>query len=149
MMGLIDFTYGQDDTKTASNDIFNSSQNVNSKTINLDDFTIENSFLRCALKNKRGDKVFSAEGKLKRIGEKLYRLNLKDECLTIKDMQFDGSVWMRGEKKIVAYPGSALYDIMAGDDRYERLVEDIIDSPSFLSAGYRLVVCGMIIKESW
>lgn len=43
----------------------------------------------------------------------------------------------------------ALYDIMAGDDRYERLVEDIIDSPSFLSAGYRLVVCGMIIKESW
>lgn len=141
MMGLIDFTYGQDDTKTASNDIFNSSQNVNSKTINLDDFTIENSFLRCALKNKRGDKVFSAEGKLKRIGEKLYRLNLKDECLTIKDMQFDGSVWMRGEKKIVAYPGSALYDIMAGDDRYERLVEDIIDSPSFFEC--RIQVSGM------
>ena len=140
MMGLIDYTYGQDDIHTASDVIFSSIQKANRNTINLDDFTIENSFLRCALKNKRGDKVFSAEGKLKRIGEKLYRLNLKDECFTIKDMQYDGSVWMRGEKKIVAYPGSALYDIMAGDNRYERLVEDIIDTPSFFEC--RIQVSG-------
>lgn len=35
----------------------------------------------------------------------------------------------------------ALYDIMAGDDRYERLVEDIIDSPSFFEC--RIQVSGM------
>ncbi|MBP3755938.1 MAG: hypothetical protein J6I61_01485, partial [Prevotella sp.] len=75
--------------------------------------------------------VFSADGKLKRIGDKLYRLNLKNECFTIKDMQFDGSVWVRGRKKIVAYPGSALYDEMGGDVRYERLVEEIVDTANF------------------
>lgn len=139
MMGLIDYTYGQDDNNTVSDHIFSSSQKYNTKAIILDNFTVVNSPLRCFLKNKRGDKVFSAEGKLKRIGEKLYRLNLKDECFTIKDMQFNGSEWMRGEKKIVAYPGSALYDIMASDDMYERLVEDIIDNPSFFECRVKVI----------
>ena len=123
-LGLIEYTYGQDDDTT-------SIQKSDQVAINLDDFIIENSFIRCSIKNKRGDKVFSAEGKLKRFNEKLYRLNLKKECFTIKDMQYDGSVWMRGDKKIVAYPQSALYGIIDGEVRYEDMIQDISDSQLF------------------
>lgn len=123
-LGLIEYTYGQDDDTT-------SIQRSNQAAINLDDFIIENSYIRCSIKNKRGDKVFSAEGKLKRFNEKLYRLNLKKECFTIKDMQYDGSVWIRGDKKIVAYPQSALYTIVGDEVRYEDLIQDIVDCQSF------------------
>ena len=123
-LGLIEYTYGQDDDTT-------SMQKSDQVAINLDDFIIENSFIRCSIKNKRGDKVFSAEGKLKRFNEKLYRLNLKKECFTIKDMQYDGSVWMRGDKKIVAYPQSALFGIIDGEVRYEDMIQDISDSQLF------------------
>lgn len=123
-LGLIEYTYGQDDDKF-------SIQESNQVAINLDDFVIENSYIRCSIMNKRGEKVFSAEGKLKRFNEKLYRLNLKKECFTIKDMQYDGSVWMRGEKKIVAYPQSALYGIIDGEVRYENMIQEITDSQLF------------------
>ena len=123
-LGLIEYTYGQDDDTT-------SMQKRNQVAINLDDFVIENSFIRCSIKNKRGDKVFTEEGKLKRFNEKLYRLNLKKECFTIKDMQYDGSVWMRGDKKIVAYPQSALYTLLDGEVRYENLIQEIADSQLF------------------
>ena len=133
-LGLMEYTYGQDDDGLAPaqvDRINTSSTEYSQRAVNLDDYTIENSFLRCVLKDKRGNRVFSADGKLKRIGEKLYRLNMKSECLTIKDMKFDGSVWMRGDKKIVAYPGSSLYDKLEGNVRYETMVEDIVDTPAF------------------
>lgn len=123
-LGLIEYTYGQDDDNTS---IHESNQVVT----NLDDFIIENSYIRCSIKNKRGEKVFSAEGKLKRFNEKLYRLNLKKECFTIKDMKYDGSVWLRGDKKIVAYPQSALYAILDDEVRYEDMIQDITDSLLF------------------
>ena len=123
-LGLIEYTYGQDDDNTS---IHESNQVVT----NLDDFIIENSYIRCSIMNKRGEKVFSAEGKLKRFNEKLYRLNLKKECFTIKDMQYDGSVWVRGDKKIVAYPESALYTILGDEVRYEDMIQDISDSQLF------------------
>lgn len=123
-LGLIEYTYGQDNDTT-------SIQESNLVAINLDDFIIENSFIRCSIKNKRGDKVFSAEGKLKRFNGKLYRLNLKKECFTIKDMQYNGSVWMRGDKKIVAYPQSALYGIINNEVKYENIIQDIADSQLF------------------
>ena len=123
-LGLIKYTYGQDDDNTS---IHESNQVVT----NLDDFIIENSYIRCSIMNKRGEKVFSAEGKLKRFNEKLYRLNLKKECFTIKDMKYDGSVWLRGDKKIVAYPQSALYAILDDEVRYEDMIQDITDSQLF------------------
>ena len=123
-LGLIEYTYGQDDDNT-------SIQDSNQVVTNLDDFVIENSFIRCSIKNKRGDIVFSAEGKLKRFNEKLYRLNLKKECFTIKDMQYDGSVWMRGDKKIVAYPQSDLYGVIDNDVKYENMIQEITDSQLF------------------
>ena len=123
-LGLIEYTYGQDDDAIYM-------QKSNHVAVNLDDFIIENSFIRCSIKNKRGDKVFSAGGKLKRLNEKLYRLNMKEECFTIKDMQYDGSAWMRGDKKIVAYPQSALYALLDGEVRYENMIQDIEDSQLF------------------
>lgn len=123
-LGLIEYTYGQDDDNTSIHE-------NNQVVTNLDDFIIENSYIRCSIMNKRGEKVFSAEGKLKRFNEKLYRLNLKKECFTIKDMKYDGSVWLRGDKKIVAYPQSALYAILDDEVRYEDMIQDITDSQLF------------------
>lgn len=123
-LGLIEYTYGQDDGTT-------SIQESSQVAINLDDFIIENSYIRCSIKNKRGDKVFSAEGKIIRFNEKLYRLNLKKECFTIKDLKYDGSVWMRGDKKIVAYPLSALYCIIDNEVKYENMIQDIADNQLF------------------
>ena len=67
-LGLIEYTYGQDDDNTSIHE-------NNQVVTNLDDFIIENSYIRCSIMNKRGEKVFSAEGKLKRFNEKL--------CMTV------------------------------------------------------------------
>lgn len=124
-LGLIEYTYGEEEDYPATK------QQSTQINIDLNDFTIENSFVRCSIRNKRGDRVFSEEGKLKRIGEKLYRLNLKSECFTIKDMRHNGAVWMKGEKKIVAYPYSALYGIINRIIKYEDIIEDIVDCQAF------------------
>lgn len=124
-LGLIEYTYGDEDNYPATK------QQSAQKDIDLNDYTIENSFVRCSIRNRRGDRVFSEEGKLKRIGGKIYRLNLKNECFTIKDMRYDGSVWMKGEKKIVAYPRSVLYGILDRVVKYEDIIEDIADCQAF------------------
>lgn len=123
-LGLIEYTYGQEE-KTSSVD------NADNKKFDEKDYTIENSFTRCSIKDKNGERVFSSEGKLKYINGRLYRLNQKAECFTLKDMQFNGEVWIKGDKKIVAYPRTELYRIMdQGIDNLDD-VEDIVDSLVF------------------
>ena len=46
-------------------------------------------------------------------------------------MLFNGSVWIKGTKKIVAYPQSELYQIIITAVDYSDEVEDIVDSPDF------------------
>ena len=121
-LGLIEYTYGQDDNSTKSLDSVESSQA---------DFAIENTFTRCYILNKHGEKVYATEGRLKYINSKLYRLNFKDECFTVKGMLYNGEAWMKGNKKIVAYPGSKLYPVIDAVYEYDRIVEDILDSPDF------------------
>ena len=134
-LGLINYIYGQEepimehDTTTHG-------------MVTEKDFTIENTSSRCYILNKNNEKVFSAEGKLKFILGKLYRLNLKNQCFTLKSMFFDGSVWMRGEKKIVAYPHSALYQILDKTIDYCEEVENVIDSPIFDN-------CRIKVKGAW
>ncbi len=123
-LGLIEYTYGQEDVNTET------FPEENDK-LDEKDFRIENSFTRCSILNKNGERVFSAEGKLKYIGEKLYRLNLKNECFTLKSMLFNGSEWLRGEKKIVAYPKAKLYSVMKESSDYCQIVEEIEDNPIF------------------
>ena len=121
-LGLIEYTYGQDEPAVIK---------PNGEPGSPDDFQIENDFTKAYILNKRGEKVFSTDGKLKRIGGKIYRINLKNACFTIKDMVFNGEVWMKGTKKIVAYPQTELYRIMDDVYDYGAAVEDIVDCSSF------------------
>ena len=127
-LGLIDYTYGQENSTLA-------------ESTKESDFSIENSFVRCFILNKRGERVFSAEGKMKFINGKLYRINLKNECFTVKSMTFNGEVWMKGAKKIVAYPQSELYKIIDNVSDYYDKIEDIDDQSSFKDC--RLKVNGL------
>ena len=133
-LGLIEYTYRQEEQESVNKDKI--------KKAEEDEFTIENSFTRCSIINKSGERVFSAVGKLKYINGRLYRLNQKNECFTLKSMQFNGEVWIRGDKKIVAYPQTELYRIMeyAIDDINR--VEDIVDSPVFED-------CKLKVKGIW
>ncbi len=121
-LGLIEYTYGQGESDETS---------PNVTSVNPDDFQIKNGFTKAYILNKQGDEVYSTDGKLKSIGEKIYRLNLKKECFTIKDMQHNGQVWMKGIKKIVAYPWTELYKIMDDAYDYSEAIEDLFDSSSF------------------
>ena len=121
-LGLIKYTYGQDEPASTP---------PNGMTANPDNFQIENGFTKAYILNKRGEKVFSTDGKLKWMEGKLYRLKLQNVCFTIKDMQFNGEVWMKGTKKIVAYAQTELYRIMDDAYDYGDAVEDIVDSSSF------------------
>ena len=73
---------------------------------------------------------------------KIYRLNLKTECFTIKSMVYNGEVWMKGDKKIVAYPNTKLYRTLDVAINYDEEVEDIVDSPVFEE-------CRLKVKNEW
>ena len=124
-LGLIDYTYGQDNTVPTPTII------KARKLTDENDFLIENSSNRASILDKKGQLVFVTDGKMKFLRNKLYRLNLKRECFTLKSMLFNGSVWIKGTKKIVAYPQSELYQIIITVGEYIDEVEDIVDNPDF------------------
>ena len=124
-LGLIEYAYGQDEASLAKSD------NKLLDVYDEKDFTIENSFTRGPLFNKNNEKVFSTAGKLKYLQGKLYRLNLKKECFTLKAMTYNGEVWMKGDKKIVAYPWSKLYRVVDAALDSCDVIEEIIDNAVF------------------
>jgi len=124
-LGLIDYTYGQENDVPA-----HTVQGAKSQT-DESDFVIANLSDRASILDKDGKPVFITDGKFKYLRNKLYRLNLKRECFTLKGMLFNGSVWMKGTKKIVAYPQSELYRKIIDITDYCEEVEDIVDSPVF------------------
>ena len=122
-LGLIDF---EQENK------FNYS--IDNKTVennSIKGFRLKYSLGRSYIMNRSGVKVFSTNGYLKIIRGKLYRLNLKDECFSLKDMQFNGTIWVKGVKKIVSYPKSKLYEKLYCAEDYSNLVEDIKDCLAF------------------
>ena len=124
-LGLIDYTYGQEnDVSTLA------TQGAKSQT-EESDFVIEILSDRAVILNQDGKPMFITDGKLKYLRNKLYRLNLKRECFTLKGMSFNGSVWIKGTKKIVAYPQTELYQMIIDANDYCDEVEDIVDSPVF------------------
>lgn len=135
-LGLIEYTYGQDDdisTKTGNGPIVQTIEGG---------YSIENTIGSAFILNKYGVCVFSTDGKLKYLHGRLYRLNLKRECFTLKSMQFDGTAWVKGTKKIVAYPQSELYKVIADSSDYCEDVEDIVDRTNF-------VACRLKIRGVW
>lgn len=124
-LGLIDYTYGQD------NDVpILATQGAKSQT-DESDFVIKNLSDRAIILDQDDKPMFITDGKLKYLRNKLYRLNLKRECFTLKEMSFNGSVWVKGTKKIVAYPQTELYQMIFDATDYCDEVEDIVDSPVF------------------
>lgn len=136
-LGLIEYVYGQDDPLPVT-----FSDEIEEKT-KQDDFTIQNYSATCSIYNKSGENIFSAEGKLKYIHDKLYRLNLKDKCFTIKEMQYENDKWwIKGAKKIVAYSQSELFQIIENANDYCSIIEDIADSPVFSE-------CKLKVEGKW
>ena len=91
-LGFIDYTYGQEnDVSTLA------TQGAKSQT-EESAFVIENLSDRAVILNQDGNRVFNTDGKWKYMHEKLYRLNLKRECFTLKGMLFNGFVWIKGTK---------------------------------------------------
>ena len=124
-LGLIDYTYGQENDVPAQ-----AFQGANRQT-DESDFVIKNLYDRATILDRDGKPMLITDGKLKYLRNKLYRLNLKRECFTLKGMSFNGSVWIKGTKKIVAYPQTELYQLIINATDYCDAVEDIVDSPVF------------------
>lgn len=124
-LGLIDYTYGQE------NDVSTLATHGAKSQTEESDFVIENLSDRAVILDQDGKPMFITDGKLKYLRNKLYRLNLKRECFTLKGMSFNGSVWIKGTKKIVAYPQTELYKVIINATDYCDEVEDIVDSPVF------------------
>ena len=122
-LGLIEYIYGQEEKESINEE--------ETKSYNEDNFKIENSFNRCFVIDKNGEKVFSSEGRLKFINSKIYRFKLKRECFHVKNMRYNGNIWVLGEKKIVAYPGTELFRIMDFAIDICDIIEDIVDDPIF------------------
>jgi hypothetical protein len=97
----------------------------------LQEEIINNPIKQGEILDQDGKPMFITDGKLKYLRNKLYRLNLKRECFTLKGMSFNGSVWIKGTKKIVAYPQTELYEMIIDTNDYCDEVEDIVDSPVF------------------
>ncbi len=135
-LGLIEYSYNQDDS------VRQPQGSLPQKKLSQNDFYVKNTLTRACIYNKYGIKVFTTEGKLIFIGGKLYRFNLKNECLTIKSMLYNGEVWTKGDKKIVAYPKTKMYKILDAAIDYEEIVEDIFDIPVFEE-------CRLKVKGEW
>lgn len=135
-LGLTEYTYGQE------NDVPTQTAQVTRTLTDEGDSVIENSSDRASILDKDGKRVFVTDGKLKFLRNKMYRLNLKRECFTLKGISFNGSVWIKGTKKIVAYPQSELYRMIIDAADYCEEVEDIVDSPVFED-------CKLRVKGVW
>ncbi len=57
-------------------------------------------------------------------------------------MSLVGSKWVKGEKKIVAYPNTDLYKVLDKTDNYLDLIENIIDNPIFED-------CQLMVNGIW
>ena len=135
-LGLIEYSYGQETvslTQAAQRTKIQIGERI---------FFIENSSDSASILDKDYKIVFTTDGKLKYLGNKLYRLNQKRECFTLKDMEFDGFVWIKGTKKIVAYPQSELYMKIVNSTSYCEEIEEIVDSTDFPS-------CALKFKGVW
>lgn len=131
-LGLIVYTYGQEESPIRS--FLDKLEKPDEK-----DFRIENSNTGCCILNISGDILFYGDGKLKFIKGRLYRLNLKKECFTVKEMLYEDGRWVKGDKKIVAYPKAKLYTVIGESPDYSLMVEEIDDNPIFEKCRIRVV----------
>ena len=125
LLGLIDYTYGKD------SELSEKEVTLKQETVDENNYSILNVSSRCMILDKQGEPVFSADGILKYINDRLYWFNLKEESFTVKNMEYNSQIWMKGNNKIVAYPESELYKIVNGLTDYSDDIEDIVDKQTF------------------
>ena len=75
------------------------------------------------IKNKSGQIIYTDEAPLKVFNNKIYRFNLKPQCLTVKGINRSEGEWVKGEKKLVAYPDTNLYPKLS----HSNFIDDIED----------------------
>ncbi len=95
------------------------------------DYYIENHVTKCEIFSLYGNKLYSSDGKLKIINDKLYRFKLQNVCFTIKEMVRYGLSWQKGQTIVVAYVPSALIKALSPthyDEQIEDIVYDAIDN---------------------
>lgn len=82
------------------------------------------------LLDSEGNEIYSVEGQLKILRGKIYRFNLKRECLTVKGLIHTDDGWCKTEKLLVAYPKSDLYPLLKRD-KFVDVVEDFFEGEVF------------------
>lgn len=92
------------------------------------DFFVENLPDHGGIYNMQGKPIYTINGQLKVFNGKIYRFNFKDVCLTVKDLERCEDGWRKGVKKIVAYPESALYQILKPAE-FIYQIEDLAEYP--------------------
>ena len=85
--------------------------------------TIKNTDQGGIVINKSGQVIYTDEAPLKVFNDKIYRFNMKSACMTVKDIKRDNGEWVKGSKKLVAYPESELYPILYSSN----FIDDIED----------------------
>lgn len=133
-LGLIDYKYGDDnenDNPTPNTIIENGGRN--------EGYRIENTGSFCSILNKQGEKLFSDFGKLITIREKIYRLNLKKNYFTVKEVVNKDNKWQKSTKLIVAYSSSPLFSHL-NYNFLDKQIEDIEGQETMQS--YKIKVNG-------
>lgn len=85
--------------------------------------TVKNTEQGGIVVNKSGQVIYTDEAPLKIFNDKIYRFNMKSACMTVKDIKRDNGEWVKGSKKLVAYPESELYPILYSSN----FIDDIED----------------------
>jgi len=110
LLGIIDYTYEPDKEATAES---------------TSELSVKNTADGCSL-YYQGRKIYSDKGLLKVINGKPYRFNYKSMCLTVKGMDKEGDVWVKGGKLLVAYSQSDLYKLVKSSAFLE-YIEDFVE----------------------
>ncbi|MGN0067012.1 MAG: hypothetical protein ACI38V_05230 [Bacteroides sp.] len=133
-LGLIDYKYGDDNENCEPTpDIMIDNGGSN------EDYKIENTGSYCSILNKQGEKTFSDFGKLITIREKIYRLNLKKNYFTVKEVVNKDNKWQKSTKLIVAYSSSPLFSCL-NFNFLDKQIEDIDGQDTMQS--YKIKVNG-------
>lgn len=64
--------------------------------------------------NQSGIEIYKDNAPLKIFNNKIYRFNLKQMCLTVKEIKRENGEWVKGPKMLVAYSDSKLFAIISG-----------------------------------
>ena len=112
---------------------------------------VVNSPIGSSVVNSSGEVVYSDNAPLKIIRNKIYRINRKPMCLTIKEIKRANGDWVKGSKLLVAYSESDLFHAISSpsfiDDIEDFEVSEIIEQNKIKVKGSWYDYYGDIIDD--